>query len=340
MFLKRKFKVGNKWVGEGHPALIIAEAGVNHFGDAGKARDLVHMAAEAGADVFKTQAFTTEELISQRLPEWRQRMKPKEVGLDFLLRMKEECDTHNILFMCTAHDRTALPWLEELKVPAFKIGSGERENFPFLQEIIRFNKPILLSTGMYNVTHLQNTIRFFEQTTCKELALLHCVTSYPTPVHEVNLNAMDLMREIFPGPVGYSDHTEGHVVTLAAVAKGAQLIEKHITLDFNVPNAQDWKVSAGPDDFKTLIQHIRVIEQALGKKVKETQACEKKAEVWALKSIVAKKDIPQGTVLSEDLLTFRRPGDGLPPSRLPELLGKKVQKAIGADQLILLEDIV
>ncbi|MCH8275771.1 MAG: N-acetylneuraminate synthase family protein [Armatimonadetes bacterium] len=330
------FDIACRPVGVGAPVLIIAEAGVNHFGDLGKALALVDLAADAGADVFKTQAFSTDRLVSARLPEWRQRMRPKEISFDFLRAVKEHCEERGILFMCTAHDESVLPWLDQLEVPAFKIGSGERGNTPYFAEVARRGKPVILSTGMYTTAHVRETMDTFAAAGCRDLALLHCVTSYPTPYDQVNLRAMDTLKEMFTGPVGYSDHTDGHHAVLAAVARGAAIVEKHITLDFDVPEAQDWKVSAGPDDLSHLVRQIREVEMALGSGEKDTQSCEAEALTWALKSLVAARDLARGTVLAGDMVVAKRPGDGLAPSCLADILGRRLKRDVAADEPITL----
>ncbi len=332
-------RIGGRDVGIGYPALIIAEAGVNHFGNLDKALALVDLAADSGADVFKTQAFDTARLVSARLPEWRERLRPKEVSFEFLKKVKEHCDRRNILFMCTAHDESVLPWLDTLDVPAFKIGSGERLNLPFFRQIARRGKPVILSTGMYELDHVRQALDIFSGSGCRELALLHCVTSYPAPYDQVNLRAMDSLRAVFSGPVGYSDHTRGHHVCLAAVARGAAILEKHITLDFDVPNAQDWKVSAGPDDFADFVRSIREVEAALGDGVKRPASSETAALTWALKSLVAAHPLPCGSVLKEGMLLAKRPGGGIEPSRLPEVLGRTLRRDLEQDEMLVWSDL-
>jgi N-acetylneuraminate synthase/N,N'-diacetyllegionaminate synthase len=332
MVFNQKFSIAGHPVGAGSPVFIIAEGGVNHFGDLKKALALVDLAAKAGADAFKTQVFSTDRLVSRRLPDWRERLRSKEVTLDFLGRMKERCDQLGLIFLCTAHEESTLPWLDALKVPAFKIGSGERDNVPYLQEIASRGKPVILSTGMYDLEMVKATLKIFAQAGCQDVALLHCVSSYPTPYAEVNLRAIKALQEVFPGPVGYSDHTDGHHAVLAAVALGAAIVEKHITLDFNVPDAQDWKVSAGPEDFPTLVRHLREVEAALGSGVKTVQPCEAAALIWALKGLVAARDLPAGTVLEENMLIAKRAGAGLAPVQLPKILGRKLSRDLSEDQ--------
>lgn len=328
------FRIGGRTVGGGAPVLVIAEAGVAHFGDPDKADALVDLAATSGADVFKTQAFITDHLISSTLPDWRERLRKKEIDFGFLRRMKDRCDRRGILFVCTAHDERALCWVNDLDVPAYKIGSGERGNLPFIRKIAERGRPVIVSTGMYEKTDIQQVLDVFAQGKHREIALLHCVTSYPIPDDQVNLRAMGGLRRMFPGPVGYSDHTSGHEAVLAAVSNGAAIVEKHISLDFDVPDAQDWKVSAGPDDFPALVRSVRRIERMLGDGSLGVQDCEANALHWALKSLVALRDLPAGTVLSEDMVVAKRPGGGLPPSELDTILGRRLAVAVGADAMI------
>ena len=326
-------------VGPGAPVYVIAEAGVAHFGDAGKAAALVDLAFEAGADAFKTQAYTTNALISPRLQEWRERLRTKEVSFEFIARMKERCDQYGLTFLCTAHDRSVVPWLEELQVPAYKVGSGERGNLPFLCELAGKGKPMILSTGMYEERHLVETIAALSASGLRQLALLHCITAYPTPMDQVNLRVMDRMRELFPGPVGYSDHTADHRAALAAVARGASIIEKHITLDFDVPNAQDWKVSCGPDDLAVFVKAIRDVEVLLGRPDLEVQECERPALNWALKSLIAAGPLPAGTLIEPRHLDAMRPGDGLSPAELQFVLGRRLKRSLEEGDLIRWDDL-
>lgn len=336
---KKSFRIGDRWIGGGAPVLIIAEAGVSHFGILEKAIRLVDLAADAGADLFKTQAFATDRLISSRLPEWRDRLRSKEVDFDFLAAMKARCDERDLSFICTGHDESVLPWLDELNVPAFKIGSGERGNVEFFHAIAERGKPIILSTGMYRREDVQEALETIQAAGCDELAVLHCVTSYPTPPEQVNLRAMDVLGEMFSGPVGYSDHTRGSLAVMAAVARGAQVIEKHITLDFDIPNAQDWKVSCGPDDFHDFVRGIREVERALGKAEKYPQACEAGALEWALKSLVAARELAAGTILESDMLVAKRPGGGLPPSRYKDVIGRRLTRRLLEDEAVAEDDL-
>jgi len=335
----RSFSIGGRSIGGGAPVFFIAEAGVAHFGDLDKAIKLVDLAADAGADAFKTQAFSAERLIAKSLPDWRRRLGSREVGFEFIAAMKERCDERGILFLCTPHDESALPWLDELEVPAFKIGSGERGNLPYLEEIAARGKPVVLSTGMYSLDDVHAALGALSAGGARDVAVLHCVTSYPTPYPQVNLRAMESIRSVFEGPVGYSDHTDSDHAMLAAVAMGAEVIEKHICLDFDVPDAQDWKVSAGPHNLAEYISRIREVEAALGDGVKHIQPCEEAATEWAVKSLVAAHALEAGTPLDSAMLVAKRPGGGISPARIGEVLGRTTVRDIEADAILSWEDL-
>ncbi|MCI0400592.1 MAG: N-acetylneuraminate synthase family protein [Gammaproteobacteria bacterium] len=336
---KPEFEIGHRRVGGGAPVLIIAEAGVSHFGDVTLAVQLVELAAKAGADAFKTQVFDVDALYASREPAWRERLRTRNLTLAECRELKALCAAKGLLFMATAHDESRIPWLVELNVPAIKVGSGERNNPEFLKKLAALGKPMIVSTGMYGDTDVIEVLDTLAETKCDELALLHCVTCYPTPPHDVNLLAMDRLSEIFPGPVGYSDHTPDGVAVLAAVARGACIVEKHITILRDVPNAQDWKVSAGPDDFPKLVAEIRRVESMLGHGRKEMAHCEQGAAGWALKSMVAARDLPKGHYIVEGDVIAKRPGLGVPPSRISDFYGHRLKHSIAADTALRFEDI-
>ena len=328
MMFEEIIEIQGRKVGPGQPCMIIAEAGVNHFGDLQKALDLVDLAVSAGADVYKMQAFHTDALVSDHLPEWRKRLKSKEIDYDFLRAVKDYCATRQIIFMCTAHDEVALAWLRDLDVSALKIGSGERGNAEFLKMHAKFGRPVILSTGMYSEVDVIRAVEVFAKESMHQLAILHCVTSYPVPYSELNLQAITRLKEIFCGPVGYSDHSTNFDSAIAAVALGATIVEKHITLDFDVPNAQDWKVSAGPKDFQLYVSKIRDIEQSLGHSEITIQQCEGKAEEWALKVVVAKHALKEGQRLDFSHFIYQRAGSGIAPDRVDDIVGKVINTNI------------
>ena len=243
-----------------------------------------------------------------------------------MLRVAEYCRKKGITFICTAHEELALDFLDhKIGVPAFKVGSGEVENWPYIAEIARRGKPVILSTGMYTIELIGTALQVLNENGCREVAILHCVTAYPVDPATVNLDSMRQIGRIFNGPIGYSDHTVGTAVPLAAVALGAKIIEKHITLDFNIPDAQDWKVSCGPDNLATFIADLRVVEAALGGEPRSLSEAERQSVLWARKSLTAARDIAAGEQIEASMLTSLRPGDGLPPSQISRLLGLRAR---------------
>jgi N-acetylneuraminate synthase/N,N'-diacetyllegionaminate synthase len=336
---KRSIQISSRLVGEGQPVFIIAEAGVSHFGDMDLAKQLVELAAEAKADAFKTQLFDVETLISKNAPDWRDRLRPRNLTLRQAHELKYMCEQVGLSFLATAHDESRIPWLNELDVPAVKVGSGERNNPAFLTKLASLKKPMIVSTGMYHETDVLEALEACAKGSCDELALLHCVTSYPTPPHEVNLRAMNRLRNIFGGPVGYSDHTADGLAVLAAVACGASIIEKHITILRDVPNAQDWKVSAGPEDFGRLVADIRRVEAMLGSDVKAPVPSEDAGAQWALKSLVAARDLPVGRPLEPQDLLAKRPGTGMRPNEIARVLGRRLTRPLAADEPLRPEDL-
>lgn len=332
--------IAGRRIGPGEPCYIIAEGGVSHFGQIAKAFQLIDMAIEAGADVFKTQHYKTDTLVGPAANEWRERLRSKELPDSSIALMRDYCSKKGIPFLCTPHDNDVLTFLaDELKIAAFKVGSGELENWPFLEKIASYGRPVILSTGMHTIEDIQNSIKVLSTNGCKELAVLHCVTNYPAAPENINLTVMEHIREFFSGPIGYSDHTVGTAVPLAAVALGASIVEKHITIDKDVPNAQDWKVSCDPTNFNTFITEVRIIESAIGGGRKEISEFEKDSIKWARKSITALKDIPKGTIIKKEMLQYQRPGIGLPPSQNNHVIGKVAKRNIKIGEVINLYDL-
>jgi len=335
----KEIKISKTAIGEDKPIFIVAEAGVAHFGNLEKAFKLVDLAVDAKASAVKFQIFQTDELISSRSPEWRDRYRSKELKPEDFLKLRDYCRERSIIFLATAHDDSSLAQLDKLSVPAYKIGSGEVHNWPFIAKIARRKKPILLSTGMYSMDDIRMALEVISAEGNPNVVVLHCITAYPTPPDKVNLNALRSIRRTFGCITGYSDHTTGYHFPLAAAALGAKVIEKHITLDFNIPNAQDWKVSCGPETLPQMIEEIRQIEQGLGTGVKEPQELERESLKWARKSITAAVDIIPDEVVTADKITMKRPGTGIPPSKLKQVIGRKARSFIKNDTLILWEQL-
>lgn len=333
-FFNRTFKIGDRVVGDGCPVFVIAEAGVAHFGSMDKAYALVDMAKKAGADAVKFQIFDTDELISPVSKEWQDRLRPRELPYESFAEIKRHCDNTDIMFLATAHDEKSLEFLESLDVPAYKIGSGEVKNWPFFRKIALKNKPIIFSTGMFSETEINDALSTIQACGNKDIAILHCVTSYPTDPENVNLLSIPYIDNTFDVVTGYSDHTAGFHFPLAAVSLGAQVVEKHISLDFNIPNAQDWKVSCDSESLVEMIRQIRDIESGLGTETVKVSHQEKNSIDWARKSIVVSRDIEKGIYLTEDMLTTKRPGTGIPPSEITKIIGKETILPLKKDMLL------
>lgn len=328
--------------------IIIAEAGVNHNGSLVIAKKLIEEAAKAGADFIKFQTFVTENLVSKNtiLAEYQKKnfkkdssqfemLKDLELSLNDHYELIDHCYQHKIAFFSTAFDLDSIDLLAKLDFKFWKIPSGEITNLPYLQKIGSFNLPIILSTGMATLGEIEDAIEVLEESgTSREIiTVLHCTTEYPAPINEVNLNAMTTIAEAFKVKVGYSDHTEGIEIPLAAVALGASVIEKHFTLDRNM-KGPDHKASLEPDVFKKMVEAIRNIELAMGSGIKRPTECEIKNKIAARKSLVAFKTIRKGELFTKDNLTIKRPGNGISPMYWNQLLGVDAKKDYQPDDLI------
>ena len=329
--------------------LVIAEAGVNHNGDLALAKQLVAVAADAGADFVKFQTFIAENIVSQSAPkadyqkgttdpaESQQEMIRKlELTREDHLELIGECRKLGIGFFSTAFDRDSINLLETLGALDFvKIPSGELTNLPYLRYLTRHGKPVLLSTGMATLGEVEAAIEVIEKvgTSREQITVLHCTTEYPTPMDEVNLNAMVNMGKAFGVSVGYSDHTPGIEVPIAAVALGATVIEKHFTLDRSLPGP-DHRASLEPEELKAMVSAIRNIEKAMGDAVKRPGPSELKNKPIARKSLVAACPIQAGEPFTEANLMAKRPGTGISPMRWDEVIGRKAPRDFAPDELI------
>jgi N-acetylneuraminate synthase len=344
-----RIAIGDRTIGHGQPCFVIAEAGVNHNGRLELAMALVDAAARAKADAVKFQAFRAEHLVTPDAPKAAYQARGTEAGeTQFQMLKKLElpdeaqrelvahCKSKRIIFLSTPFDKTSATFLHGLGVPAFKIGSGDITDLPLLGHVSRFGKPVLLSTGMSRLSEVEDALTALRSGGCGQVALLHCVSNYPTDAADANLRAMQTLGLAFGTPVGYSDHTKGLPVSLAAVALGACIIEKHITLDRSLPGPDQF-CSIEPDEFTALVEGIRMVEVSLGSGRKQPAASEANVAAVARKSLVAARHISAGTVLTEDLISVRRPGTGLPPAMLQYVLGRKVKTPIDAGALIVLE---
>ena len=326
--------------------LIIAEAGVNHNGDINLAKKLIEQAAKAGADVVKFQTFKANSCVSVSAKKAKYQLETtakEESQLEMIQKLElsyeshfelmKHCKKHGIAFISTPFDLESVEFLRGLDLPYFKIPSGEITNLPYLKAVAKCKKRVLLSTGMANLGEIEAALTILRKNGTKNITLLHCNTEYPTPFEDVNLNALKTLKEAFKLEVGYSDHTEGIVASLGAVALGAVVIEKHFTLDKTM-EGPDHKASLEFEELRALCKGIRELEKALGSGIKKASKSEAKNKIIARKSLVAKCIIQKGEKFSEQNLTTKRPGSGISAMRYEEYLGKRALKTYKKDELI------
>jgi N,N'-diacetyllegionaminate synthase len=339
-------KIGGRLIGERFPPFIVAEAGINHNGELEKAFEMIRVAKEAGVDAIKFQTFSAEELIANEnlkysyISQGRETTEPQiemfkrvELSVEDTKKLRKFASQVGIMFLSTPSNRVAVDLLCEINVAAIKVASGELTNYPLLEHIARKRKTIVLSTGMASLGEVGKAVDIIRENGNEEIILLHCVASYPAKAQEVNLRAMETLRLAFQLPVGFSDHTEGIEIALAAVAKEACIIEKHFTLDKGLPGP-DHRFSADPSELEALVTGIKKVQQALGSPEKRPSAEEKEMIGLARRSIVAIQDIPKGTKISSEMLYLKRPGYGISPEFLHVIIGREAQKDIKRGELI------
>lgn len=343
------FEISGRKIDPGQPCYVIAEAGVNHNGDLAMAKRLVDVAVEAGADAVKFQTFKADLLASAAAPKANYQQVTTEAAesqLDMLKRLELSLEAHHvllpycrereILFLSTPFEEVSADFLESLGVAAYKLPSGEITNLPFLEHLARKGRPLIVSTGMSTLGEVETALQTIAHAGNPPVALLHCVSNYPADPAQSNLRAMQTMHTAFSVPVGYSDHTPGIEVALAAVALGACIIEKHLTLDRNLPGP-DHQASSEPDELKALIHGIRKVESSLGDGRKVPALCEANTAAVGRKSLIAACDLTAGTVLSEKTVAIKRPGNGLPPAARLYLLGRTLRVAVSAGEMLRLD---
>ena len=327
--------------------IIIAEAGVNHNGNMDIAKRLIDAAADAGVDYVKFQTFKTENLVSFNAPtaEYQKAVTQETSQYAMLKRLElneqqhieliEYCNKKGVKFLSTAFDMDSIDLLESLNLDLWKIPSGEITNYPYLARIAATGKPIIMSTGMCDTSDINNALdALIENGATKEsITLLHCNTQYPTPYEDVNLLAMNTIKSDYGLATGYSDHTQGIEIPVAAVALGACVIEKHFTLDRNM-EGPDHKASLEPAELKKMVEAIRIVEQALGSASKTVSPSEAQNKSIARKSIVAKRNIHKGETLTEDNITVKRPGNGISPMKWREVIGTPATRDFAPDEPI------
>lgn len=334
----------------GKQVLIIAEAGLNHNGSLDLAKQLALEAKKAGADIVKYQTAKLDSLVSKHaeMAEYQKKnigrtMSQKEMLKGLLLsfddfeELSTYCKSIEIGFLSTPFDIESIELLDDLGIPFWKIPSGEITNYPYLLKIASTKKPVILSTGMCSIEEVKQSFDLLKANGTKDITLLHCTTQYPTKHEDVNLSAMNTLQSVFGCQVGYSDHTNGIEISLAAVAMGARVIEKHFTLDKGM-EGPDHKASLEPDELLQMVKMIRNIELSIGDGVKTPCVSELPNRLIARKSIVAKKRIHKGEIYTDDNLTTKRPGTGINPMRWEEVIGKEANRDYDEDELIDIED--
>jgi N-acetylneuraminate synthase/N,N'-diacetyllegionaminate synthase len=343
---QRPFAVGARRIGAGAPVFVIAEAGVNHNGDLDLARRLVDVAAEAGADAVKFQTFRTEALVSGAAPKARYQMETTgaeesqqamlaklELSPAAHATLRDHARRRGIVFFSTPFDEGSADLLDDLGVELLKVPSGEVTNLPLLRHLAAKRRPILMSTGMCTLAEVETAVATLREAGDPPLALLHCVSAYPAPVEDTNLRAMDTLRARFGCPVGLSDHSLGVAIALAAAARGADVLEKHVTLDRNLPGP-DHRASLTPGELTALVQGVRAIEAALGDGDKRPMPSELDTRAVARRSLVAARALLAGHRLSRDDIAIKRPGTGMAPAELSRVLGRRLARALAADELL------
>lgn len=339
----KTIKIGGKVVGNGRPIFIVAEAGINHNGDIEKAKQLIAAAAECGADAVKFQThLATKEMVKSNItadyvgePVF-DLIKRVELSKADHLKLMDYARKKNIIFFSTSFSREAADLLEEIKVPVFKIGSGEMTNLPLVEYIANKDKPMIVSTGMSNLVEVKQTVDLLKRKKVK-FALLHCTSTYPTAYEDVNLGVIKKLKEKFLVPVGLSDHSIGIYTALGAAALGACIIEKHFTISRGWPGP-DQKASIEPQELAELVRGVRAIEKALGSS-KKVIAAEKPVRAFARESVVVLVDIKKGTKIKDDMVWTKRPGTGIPAKYLKKVVGKKARRDIKKDTMLTWKDL-
>ena len=332
----RKIRVGGKHIGEEEPCFIIAEAGSNHNGSLEQAKELIDVAAEAKADAVKFQIFNAEELSADK--KVQRILKNLEFRRDWLKELNEYAKRKGIMFLATPFDTEAVDLLDKINTPAFKIASGDLTNLPLINHIAEKGKPIILSVGLGTLAEIKEALDVIYSTGNENVALLHCVASYPTKPEDVNLNVIKTLKQNFQVPVGFSDHTMEIGIPIGAVALGANIIEKHFTLDRKL-EGPDHPYALEPEELEIMVKGIRDVEKALGSGIKIVADSERQGLVEGRRSIFANVNIPMGTAITRDMLSILRPAVGMAPKYIDKIIGKPVKKDINAYEPITWDDV-
>ena len=325
----KNIKIGNKVVGEGDPTFIIAEAGSNHDGKLEQAKRLIDIAAEAGADAIKFQAFKADKIFNKiKNKDIVDKLKNLELREDWYKELSDYAHKKKLIFIASAFDEESADLLDKLGIAAYKVASYELTHIPLLEHIAKKNKPVIISTGMATESEVREAVECIYSTGNKQVIILHCVSQYPAEPENINLKSLLALKRIFECPIGFSDHTAMIYAPIAAVALGATVIEKHFTLDKSLPG-HDHAYALEPDELNQMVTGIREVEKMLGAEEIKPAECEINEREWR-RAIYAACDIPEGTIITKDMLIIVRPSpeESLAPKYLKELLGKELKKNI------------
>jgi len=334
--MTRKVKIGDRLVGEGEPVFIVAEAGSNHDRKLRQAKQLIDVAAEAGADAVKFQTFSADKIVAKmgQKAKYMKKVSKQESVHEIFKRIELPREWHpelarharkrGLIFLSSPFDEEAADLLDGLGVPAFKVASGELTNLPFIEYMAKKEKPMMVSTGAATIGEIKEAISAIKRAGNEKIVLLHCTANYPVADGDTNLLAMSTLRRRFGFPVGYSDHTLGIAAPLAATALGAVMIEKHFTLSRKLPGP-DHFYALEPGELRAMVEGIRAVEKMLGSPIKRPAKAEREIRRLARRSIFAKVDIPAGTVITKEMLTVLRPAIGLEPKYLENVISRKAR---------------
>jgi len=343
--VKREVNIEHKIIGYGHPTYIIAEIGANHNGDISIAKKLIDKAAAACVDAVKFQTYKAEKLYSRRAPKFsKDDMKPfdlikaNELPREWHNELARYATQKKLHFLSSPFDYEAVDQLDDVGVPAFKVASFELTDLELLRYIAKKKKPVILSVGMATLGEIEEALTVIRSERNDDIVLLHCTSLYPSPIDVVNLNAIQTLQVAYKIPIGFSDHTLGIHIPIAAVAKGAAVIEKHFTLDRHM-KGPDHLFAVEPEELKQMVRNIRDVEKALGTGIKERSPQEQEMYEKGRRSIIAAQDIKKGTKLTRDILLVKRPGYGIKPKYIDVIIGRKANKDIKKDQWITWDDI-
>ena len=345
----KRVRIRNKYVGHSDPCLVIVDAGVNHNNDVQRAKELIRLASKKGADVIKFQTYKADTITTKAAPRyWDPKLDTDEGGSqydtfariddlpeDAYYEMKELCEELDIIFSSTPFNIDDVRFLSELDIDVFKISSSDITYHQLIRCVAKTEKPVILSTGTASVDEISEAISIIRSEGNDDIIIQHCILSYPCDDRDANLSKMVKLKQIFEDiPVGYSDHTLGTVIPVAAVALGARTLEKHYTVDKSLPDSPDHSLSVDPEELRNMVTAIRRVEQSIGVFVNGPYAAEEKAYKYARKSIVAAVDIHKGTTITEEMLTCKRPGTGIYPKFMNLVIGIKAKTDIRNDSTI------